>query len=600
MALQVLPLQNQQAISGVATLPKPQPLKVASPIQQPLIKNVIQTPTQTLNPNVIDATGQKASPYLGTPHEHTVTELGWKVKQKYPDYADLSDEELGQKMKAKFPDYADFQDAPQIEQPQLDTLGKIGLGIKQSFGLAPGSYAPIPNPINIAKGIAEPALKGGATAVRTIQSTPDVVRGVFGNEEALQRANETMAKPLFGQKTLVGSSNLENTGTALNAASNLVGIKGELPAIINNQTSKATLTGGLQGAIGGGGQYLINEQNPTFGGFAKATGQGAFTGGVTGYAATKAQPLFTSPKNDPRSLYYKAIHPIETVTPDILSKDVQTLRTEKINQGLESQNTRLKTADKAFKENTKTFTDESGKKNTITPADTLAKYKITPEVDKGTIKMGDYKLGEGALGEIKTQVENLDAEIDANLTNSGTHDLEILKNEAIAKAKADPFLKRTGAVQPTVNKLISRFDDYIASYGDKIDNLELNEIRKVANYDYSPETHDVSRIVGDLTREKVYNATPDLKTKKLLQEQGNLLAARNYAQKLNGTKVVGGRLGNYAMRGLGAMIGSTVDKLPIAGPLIGMLGGEYAARGLQQAQFRGPLIEAKAYLLGVK
>jgi hypothetical protein len=528
----------------------------------------------------------------------TIEQFGQTIQSKYPQYQGKDAATVGQAMLAKYPQYQS-----QIDKPQkLSTGGAIWRGVKQAFGAEPGGYAPIPNPVDMAKQTAEPFLKGAATAVRTVQSTPQVFGAVknaaTGDTQAeqqnLQRANQTMAKPVFSQKTLEGSSNAENIGSALNAGSNLIGLKGELPGILNSQVGRSATTGFAQGATQAVGSYLQSDQPHTFAGGVKAGLGGGFTGAVTGGVAAKANPLFTSDINSPQSLTYKATHP-SALVPDVLSKDVPTLRNEAMTKGLQEQNSRLKSVGNSFKENTKTITQPDGTKTTVTPADTFTKYGIKPEVTKGTIDMGDYKTGTGALGEIKTQVQNLDSAIDSQLESSGKIlDLEQLKNEAIAQAKADPTLKRQGAVSSTVAKLESRFNDYQASYGDMLDIKELNEIRKVANQDYTAETHDASRVVGDVARKQVYDATPDQAVKGLLQEQGSLLSAKDYAEKLNGTKVKGGRLGNYALRTAGAIIGSTVDKMPVAGPLLGAMGGEYLARGLQASQFSSPLAEAKA------
>lgn len=48
----------------------------------------------------------------------TVIDLGKKVKAKYPQYANLSDEEVGRKVKAKYPDaYGSFADVPSFPKP---------------------------------------------------------------------------------------------------------------------------------------------------------------------------------------------------------------------------------------------------------------------------------------------------------------------------------------------------------------------------------------------------------------------------------------------------------------------------------------------------
>ena len=45
----------------------------------------------------------------------TIEQFGQSIKQKYPQYQDLSDAELGQKMLAKYPQYQDMIDPPKIE-----------------------------------------------------------------------------------------------------------------------------------------------------------------------------------------------------------------------------------------------------------------------------------------------------------------------------------------------------------------------------------------------------------------------------------------------------------------------------------------------------
>lgn len=276
--------------------------------------------------------------------------------------------------------------------------------------------------------------------------------------------------------------------------------------------------------------------------------------------------------------------------------DIATERATKIKQGFEEQNSRLKTADRSFNENTiiRKIGDEQ---QTITPVDTLAKYEITPLVEKGTLNMGDYKTGNGALGKIKENVRRLDTDIDTKLVNSGQRvPIDELQAKAVEAVMSNPDLKQAGTVSQNVAKIKSRFDDYRMSYGDDIDIAEINNIRKVANRDWNPDTQDTSRIVGDVSRDYIYDVTPDGAIRELLQQQGELLAAKKYLEKINGTKVTGGRIGNYAMRTGGAVIGSTVENAPIVGPALGMLGGEALARVMQQGQFKSMWTELRSLI----
>ena len=155
--------------------------------------------------------------------------------------------------------------------------------------------------------------------------------------------------------------------------------------------------------------------------------------------------------------------------------------------------------------------------------------------------------------------------------------------------------KLSGTVGQQVARLEAKFKDFKSTYGKTISAEEVNKMRKAANYDFNPDTQDISRVIGDTARQYVYKANP--KAQALLQKQGELLAARKYAEVINGTKVTGGRLGNMAMRTAGAVAGSTIQNLPVVGPIIGMAGGELAARALQQSQFKSLWTELRAKLV---
>lgn len=291
----------------------------------------------------------------------------------------------------------------------------------------------------------------------------------------------------------------------------------------------------------------------------------------------------------------------ETPTPKAPPKTIEQMRADKIKQGFEEQNARLKTADRSFNKNTKTYTGPDGAKTTITPIDTFAKYNITPTVEKGGIDMGDYQQGKGALGKIKEQVSTIDEAIDKSLTDTGRGvPIEDFKSKAIDAIKNDDTLKQSGKVASTVQKVEGIFNDFKSSYGDIVHETDINNIRKTMNKDFHPDTVDVSRVIGDAAREIVYNSTPEQTVKTLLRQQGELLAAKKYAETINGTKVTGGRLGNMAMRTAGAVAGSTLHNLPVIGPLLGMVGGEYLSRAMQQTQFKSPIAEGKALLQRLK
>ena len=54
----------------------------------------------------------------------TIIDLGQKVKAKYPEYTDMSDEEVGRRVKAKYPEYSDFEDIKTTE-PRLTVVEEL-------------------------------------------------------------------------------------------------------------------------------------------------------------------------------------------------------------------------------------------------------------------------------------------------------------------------------------------------------------------------------------------------------------------------------------------------------------------------------------------
>jgi len=70
-----------------------------------------------------------------------VRELGRRVKAKYPEYNDLSDEEVGRRVKAKFPGaYDDFTDTPAAQLSPTPTPRKSA---EEILGIAPSPSPPL-------------------------------------------------------------------------------------------------------------------------------------------------------------------------------------------------------------------------------------------------------------------------------------------------------------------------------------------------------------------------------------------------------------------------------------------------------------------------
>lgn len=128
----------------------------------------------------------------------TVIDLGQKVKVKYPQYNDLSDEDLGRKIKAKYPgSYDDFTDTP-VQQPEQPGLLRRGLnaltGSEQAFGKTLGGAAAS---IGVGKQITEEAGQDVEAHNRTLQAIQQA-RAEGRTDEANRLAQQ------MGQRNLTG------------------------------------------------------------------------------------------------------------------------------------------------------------------------------------------------------------------------------------------------------------------------------------------------------------------------------------------------------------------------------------------------------------
>ena len=177
--------------------------------------------------------------------------------------------------------------------PSVDT--GVAHNLAKVTGLSKDSYAPIPSPLDMAGNIAKPFATVGASVIRQGQSLPATLQGNW------DEANKIAATPItlpWGAKipTVQGQTPMQNLGTAASLASDVVGVKGELPALAQGNIGKGIVSGAVQGALGGEGQYLSDpnraslKTNQGMLGALQAGGSGLLSGGVTGGVTAGLMP----------------------------------------------------------------------------------------------------------------------------------------------------------------------------------------------------------------------------------------------------------------------------------------------------------------------
>lgn len=366
----------------------------------------------------------------------------------------------------------------------------------------------------------------------------------------------------------------QTAGDSIMTASNFIPV-GKLAQ--GGSFLKSTLAvakeGAKTGAIYGIGDELAsNKKDVTAGGVAEnavvSGGMGAlFAGGLQGVG--------------------KGISKTVGGVADVLTKSSDDIAKNALVGGLAKTGDRLKTVQSKIDKNTFSITGLDGKKTTISPIDTFKEYKFIPEVTaKGDILTN--KIQE----RIAQHIDDTDDAITNVLKDTGkTMNIKQFKDRVAKAIMSDETLMDQGKVRATLTKLDNYIDDISASYGNDLSFTRLNNIRKVANRDFKDETVDLSRKIGDVARDTVYNSTDDKIVKQMLLEQRKLITADKLAKQLNNMKAEGGRLGNMMSTGIGAVLGEA-SKLPLGGFL-----GAGALRALQygkqQATFRTPATTIK-------
>jgi hypothetical protein len=223
----------------------------------------------------------------------TLEQFGQTIKQKYPQYNDMSDNELGQKMLAKYPQYQDMVSLQKpdslltsilkdpiktlLVKPAVRTGQAIGAGLVNTFG-TPQMKANLPGALSkdvSFMGMNIPAVKGfGAGGGKQIAGETLETAAYLAPYGTMARGATTGLKALGVGKKLAGGLGKVATGASVGYGFD-VGSKLE--------QGKVDLTPGLATAIGGG----IPTLAPVTKGVSRIVGESLGTLTGTGFGAIK-------------------------------------------------------------------------------------------------------------------------------------------------------------------------------------------------------------------------------------------------------------------------------------------------------------------------
>jgi len=244
---------------------------------------------------------------------------------------------------------------------------------------------------------------------------------------------------------------------------------------------------------------------------------------------------------------------------------------------LTSQKNSLKVLSNAFKDNSRPAIGGSGETNPITTLQT-----VKNEAGKSLaslIKVTDGKVNteeltnEARTGAVDNLIENhADAASQLVDTLQGSVPFNDFKNSVMTEIQNDPTIRGTLSIPKATAAAERMMDSAHMSYGEEIPYNAIDEIRRGMNKVYDPDERDVARIIGDTARTALYEGGgTNAAIKSAMANEAELIRARNFLEKLQGTTVKGGRLGTYFSRILGGQIGEAV------GGGLGTVAGPYGA-----------------------
>lgn len=253
---------------------------------------------------------------------------------------------------------------------------------------------------------------------------------------------------------------------------------------------------------------------------------------------------------------------------------------------LTEQTQRLKTLDKAYKENSNAALGTNPIKTLLTTTADDGKPLIAGlKTTQGKVNASAL-TNETGTGTIDNAIET-HSEAASNLVKSlQGPGVPLTDFEAAIKQdlQSDPTIRGTLTLPKALATVDSKLESARMSYGDTLPWTAIDEIRAGMNKIYDPTERDVARVIGDTSRTLLYNGdSTNVALKSAMQNEAELIRARNFVQKLHGTTVPGGKLGRYFAQAIGSGIGGAAGS--VAGPFgtaAGIPIGAYSADRIEQ------------------
>lgn len=537
MGLQVLsqPTNMPSLTPGVQNSPfGVQPALRSAPVQQPTMAPIVAPVQQPqLAPQVQKSPlGMPQIASIGTATDQqsytpklSMQEFAQTIKQKYPQYADRPDDALAKAMLAKYPEYQ--SKVFETQQPQQET---------QKHGFL----------ANALLGLTSPFRKGLASGYRALQATPDLIKGIAGDNSAIDRFDQKMAQPALGSKTLAGSSNLENLGSAVSAASYLI-------------PGSKLLTGGFVSGVGG----ALEDGQTNVGEVLKSGAAGAVLARVVpllGKAIPSGAKQVISQQAD--NILTKISGPLATVVKPVTSALEARTVGKRVSVLSDLENRYAGVSD---------VVDNATKKGVDVKRIVAQSNLLQDAVNSdGLIKP---ELGIKKVQQLISPVESV---VGKALKQEGRKIPLQMVGKQMQSAVENSTIE--GAARISALKQVKQELEGLALRADKDGYVPLHVIHdlkvyKGSNVNYlNPDVKQADKVITNGLKTFIEKNSKSVDVQGLNKDLSQLYTVKDYLEALDGKRVKGGRLGKYFAQTLGAVVGSHF------GPLGSVAGAELGGR----------------------
>lgn len=492
----------------------------------------------------------------------TSQQFAEKIKAKYPQYANVDDDTLTQKIIAKYPQYQSQVSGGNPSGVSADSINGGASGGISADALSGSSgnpftqYATTNSTSNQNPGILSDLSQGkfGAAAGSAIKgvgnflfpSVGDAYHDLTGTntKTALQQLGDAGSTALGVGTLIPGLDVFAGAGEAAKAAEGATDVAKAAPGLLSSVGKNAALGAGfgVSGALGQG------QTDPTK--IAESGLLGAGTGGVLGGIGGVLSDKFSA---------------AGTTAEDRLS----------------TQTNRLKTLQKAFADNSR---PASAIQAGTDPISTMSQNDLI----KG-LKVANGKVDASALtnpqdtGTLDNLIEDHSNQASALVKSmKGGIPLDSFKNAVLDAVANNPAIRDAGDLNRAESEVERRFASYSRSFGDLLPFTAVDGIRAAMNRIYDPAERDVARTIGDTARNYLYNGDgANTALKSLMQNEGELIRAKNFTEKLHGTTVPGGKLHKYIAELIGGAVGAGLGKAVPFGDVVGIPAGAYVGGKLE-------------------